>query len=482
MDDLTQEDVDLIALTWRWSRMSAQLATDILDGRGDGRADAVEVLRKAVLAPTLDHIHGMEEAVAWGYQLRDDLDAYRRGERPWSDVDKGLLLSGPPGTGKTLYARALAATCGVPLVSGSYGSWLSTGTAHQGDLLKAMRNAFTAAKDAAPAILFIDEVDAFADRARVKHYPESHTEVVNTLLAEIDGVEDRQGVVVIGACNHPGRLDTALVRSGRLDRHIRIATPGPDALSAILRVHLGDELPGADLGRVGMLLLGSTGADVERVVRGARRRARLAGRRMEMADIVCEAGGGEGRSGEDLLLAAVHEAGHAVAAVVLGDGIEGVTLRGSTDSDGLTRMLRRSNQITAHDVYDRLVVHLSGRAAEEVVLKRVTSGAGGVAGSDLQRATLLAVRSAAELGLEEDHGLSWTPLPDQDSDLSAMLAQDPRLATLVRARLAGAYGNALTLIERRQDAVRAIAERLIEKGALGADEVCRILGVRECGS
>ena len=182
--------------------------------------------------PTLDRIHGMDEAVAWGFQLRDDLDAFRKGERSWSDVDGGLLLSGPPGTGKTLYARALAATCGVPLVSGSYGAWLSTGTAHQGDLLKAMRKAFADAKAVAPAILFIDEVDAFADRARVKHHPEWHTEVVNTLLAEIDGVEIRRGVVLIGACNHPDKLDPALVRSGRLDRHIRIGTPGTAALAS----------------------------------------------------------------------------------------------------------------------------------------------------------------------------------------------------------------------------------------------------------
>ncbi len=430
--------------------------------------------------PTLDRIHGMDDAVAWGFQLRDDLDAYRKGDRSWSDVDGGLLLSGPPGTGKTLFARALATTCGVPLVSGSYGSWLSTGTAHQGDLLKAMRKAFKDARDAAPAILFIDEVDAFADRSRVRHYQEWHTEVVNTLLAEIDGVESREGVVVLGACNHPDKLDPALVRSGRLDRHIHVGAPDAASLASILREHLGQELPGEDLGQIGSLLLGATGADVERLVRGVRRRARSADRRVELADVFAEAGDGDTRSEEDLWLAAVHEAGHAVSAVVLGIGIEGITLRGGATHDGMTRVRSGSHQLTAADVHDRLVALLSGRAAEKVILKRVTSGAGGGAESDLHRATVLAVQSAAELGLDEDYGLAWTPLPDQAMDLTGMLAEDPRLASLVRDRMASAYGSALNLIERHQGAVRILAERLRTQGALGMNDVAHILGAAEC--
>ena len=122
---------------------------------------------------------------------------------------------------------------------------------------------------------------------------------------------------------------------------------------------------------------------------------------------------------------------------------------------------------------------MSGRAAEEVVLKRVTSGAGGGRGSDLHRATMLAIRSAVELGLEANHGLTWTPLPDLERELFTMLAQDARLAALVRERLASAYESALNLIERKQAAVRAVAEQLIEKGALSPEEVCRILGLQE---
>jgi hypothetical protein len=337
--------------------------------------------------PTLDRIHGMQEAVSWGFQLRDDLKAYRAGARPWADIDRGLLLSGPPGTGKTMFARALAATCEVRLVTGSYGVWLSTGTAHQGDLLRAMRRTFKEAREAAPSILFIDEIDAFADRTRVKHYPEWHTEVVNTLLAEIDGIEGREGVVVVGACNHPDKLDPALVRSGRLDRHIRLSLPDRHALCRIFREHLGPILPDAGLDDVALLALGSTGADVERMVRGARRRARNASRPMTLADLRAEVSGDDHRGEADVTLASVHEAGHAVAAQVLGIPLRGVSLRQSADQAGRVFASARSDFVTASDVQDVLVALLCGRAAEEVVFGQVTSSAGGARDSDLGVAT-----------------------------------------------------------------------------------------------
>jgi cell division protease FtsH len=283
-------------------------------------------------------------------------------------------------------------------------------------------------------------------------------------------------VVVVAACNYPEKLDPALVRGGRLDRHIRIGLPDADALASILREHLEGALRGLDLSGIGLLLLGSTGADVERMVRGARRRARLAGRDMDMTDLVAEAGGDDVRDTGDLLVSSVHEAGHAVAAITLGLELQGVTLRGGVGNGGRTRVVGGSGFVTAADVYDMTVALLCGRAAEEVVLRRVTSGAGGASGCDLQKATFLAARSAAELGLEEDHGLSWTPLPERQSELSAMLAGDPRLALLVRDRLASAYGSALNLMERHQSSVQGVADRLLEKGALDAAEVRRILG------
>ena len=239
-------------------------------------------------APDLDQLAGMDEAVAWGRHLRVDLVAYAAGQRRWADVDRGLLLSGPPGTGKTTFPRALSSYCGVPLVTGSYSSWIGTADGYQGDLIRAMRASFADARAKAPCILFIDEIDAFPARSKAGRVNrEWDNQVVAALLAEIDGVEDRAGVVVVAACNHPDRLDAALVRSGRLDRHVKLKLPTDKDLVQILRMHLAGALPDEDLRPAAMRALGYTGADIERVVRGARRRARQEDRALTLGRPDC---------------------------------------------------------------------------------------------------------------------------------------------------------------------------------------------------
>lgn len=427
-------------------------------------------------APTLDRLHGMPEAVAWGKRLASDIQEYKEGRLPWEAVDHGCLISGPPGVGKSLFARALAASCNVALILASHSLWQSQKGGHLGTTLQAMRKTFEEARAAAPCILFIDEVDSFPDRETVHHSHADYTiQVVNALLAELDGAQGRQGVVVVAACNHPHLLDPALVRSGRLDRHIRISVPSRTELERIFREHLGDDLSGEDLAPAASLAAGSTGADCERIVRDARSRARVAKRPMEMADLTQAIGGLEGRDSTALFVTAIHEAGHAYAMELLLPGrLDVVSLRVNGPAAGGVFTNSERLGLTPEAVRKLLCVLLSGRAAEQVLLESVSGGSGGNRESDLARATILATQAATSYGFTEELGLIWLGHPDA-SQISATLTGHPELAELVRARVNEAYEAALELMSKGQHAVSAMARALVDRGVLSADEVKMVI-------
>ncbi len=447
---------------------------------GEDADSCLERLRKLVEVRnpppqlTLDCLHGMDEAVAWGSALARDLADFRSGKLPWSAVDRGALLYGPPGTGKTTFAKALAGTCSVPLIAASLNQWQAAGTGHLGDLLKAMADTFRSAKAAAPAILFVDEVDGFGDRESFRSdYKDYSIQVVNAFLEHLDGVAGREGVVVIAACNHPDRLDPAIVRSGRLDRTIAIPLPDRSALSKILRHHLGGDLATTDLSYAATLAQGSTGADCERWVRGARRRARHQGRPVVVDDLLSEIRGTSmSLPREWRYCYAVHEAGHAVA--VLDDrpgDLTMVTVRQTaTTGGGIMATIDDKRPVTRDEMARKLVRLLAGRAAEEVVLGDVTAGAGGSENSDLGRATVLATISVTALGLGGDGSLLWQGLPDQDS-VGSMLALRPDVARAVRGMLAEAYDQAKACVARNQGLVELIATQLVEHETLDGDDV-----------
>lgn len=202
-------------------------------------------LRTAKGAPlTVETLCGYCAAQTWTRDLKADLALWRDGALTWPEMSTKLLLSGPPGTGKTTFARALCNTLQVPLLVTSVANWLEPG--FLGDVLQRMSAAFTHASKHAPAILFIDEIDNIGSRANAgsRQHDDYWVSLVNRLLELLDGATKTEGVVIVGATNLPEKIDPALLRSGRLETHVRIPLPDIETLTGILAHHLGDDLPG----------------------------------------------------------------------------------------------------------------------------------------------------------------------------------------------------------------------------------------------
>ncbi|WP_338665915.1 AAA family ATPase [Pararoseomonas sp. SCSIO 73927] len=435
--------------------------------------------------PTLENLPGLGEAGEWGRRAVVDLKAYARGELPWSELDRGVVLEGPPGTGKSTFARALAGSAGLPLVASSLAQWQGHKEGHLGNLLSAMQATFAHARKLAPCIMLVDEIDSFPTRSAITHRHRDYVvEVINALLEQLDGAVDRQGVVVIGTCNDATGLDPAILRPGRLERVIRLSRPDASGVEAILRIHLGDALKDEDLKPLAAtaVVRQAVGADVEAWCRGARRRARAQGRPMILADLEAEIGPAPPvHSPAALLRMAMHEAGHALAFAVMAPGVlkevvvdTAVGGRSMTAVD-TSEILREAPHATHRQSMDQLRAILSGRAAEEVILGEPSGGAGGSRGSDLARATRLASAVMASSGLDgHSDRLVFLGAADDPERLDQILLM-PDIRCRASAILRQAYDEALELIRQHQGIVERIAELLVRDGRISGEEVEALL-------
>lgn len=461
-------------------RVSAEhLAVCIRPGRAPADCVAHLVRLAAPPAPTgrgrditLDELHGCREAVAWGREVIRDLQAWREGA-PWSSVSDGALVSGPPGTGKTLFAQALATTAGIPLMAGSLAQWQGEDQAHLGTTLRAMRRFFAEAKALAAGrrgcLVLVDECDVFVDRRSVRHeHADYSLQITNGFLECCDGAGGREGVILIGTTNDANRVDPAIRRPGRLGRHIEIGLPDVEERVAMLRVRLGDDLPGADLLPVAYRTERATGAMIEALVEDARRRARHAGRPLALDDLLAVAGAGDEATPAAVLdRIAVHEAGHALMASLAGTGRDIVVALQSRGTEGGWVSFRDGNRgvWTRAAVEEHVRMMLGGRAAEETLFDSASSGAR----QDLLSATRMVVSLVGEWGM------GGRGLVAVEQDPAMALAADPAMRRDVQELLDRLYGETLATVRRHANAVRRIADALVELRRLDGDEVARLV-------
>ncbi|MBB4208891.1 AAA family ATPase [Roseinatronobacter bogoriensis] len=436
----------------------------------EGPEAAIERLDRAASQKThtrvtLDDVHGQPGAVGALRQAVEDLRSYQSGAVNWSEVTKSFLLLGPPGTGKSLMAQGLAGSAGINFVKTSYSDCQRHG--HQGDMLKALNAAVETAIATAPSVFFIDEVDSFHNRQGRTGSKDGYIlGVVNGLLTQLDRLSATRGVILLAATNYPDRVDPAVIRPGRFDRHIHVGRPDRSGIRSMLEDPLsGLTFEPAEIDRLCDQLLGSSGAEIAAMIRDARTRARA--ERMPFSFGHLRAAAGAIRPPVDpglIWRIAVHEAGHLLAGHLL--QLPSASRAIVTGNDG--RVIRPYPTCRLPGTVSGMIVHhLAGRIAESLVFDVISHGAGSGPESDLAFATRTAI--AAETSYGFGTSLGWI---DPETPLY-LLPRD--IQSRVEARLSEAEARARRLLAERRPDIERIALNLMEKRDLDAAAISALL-------
>jgi ATP-dependent metalloprotease FtsH len=431
---------------------------------------------------TFADVAGLPEAVEELGEIRDFLTDPKRFERMGARIPKGVLLTGPPGTGKTLLARAVAGEAGVPFFSLSGSDFVEM---FVGVGASRVRTLFAQAKSAAPAIVFVDELDAVGRQrgAGVGGGNDEREQTLNQLLVEMDGFDATSGVIVLASTNRPDVLDSALLRPGRFDRVIVVDRPDLDGRRAVLQVHArGIPLAAeVDLAVLARRTSGFTGADLANLMNEAALLATREGvtevgtRQLDEA-IDRVVSGPERRSrllsDAERRVIAYHEGGHALVGHALPgtDPVHRVTIipRGRSLGSTLTLATEDRFLVRRSELIAQLAMLLGGRAAEELVFADPTTGAQ----DDIARATTIARQMVTEFGMSDALGPMRFGQPQGEVFLGRDLASTPDYSDDVAAKI---DAEVRVLIEQAHD----IARRLLTEHRAALDRLVAVLLERE---
>ena len=462
---------------------------------GKSRAKLVS---KETPTVTFEDVAGADEAIEELHEIKEFLKDSEKFQKVGARIPKGVLLYGPPGTGKTLLARAVAGEANVPFYSISGSDFVEM---FVGVGASRVRDLFTQAKENAPAIIFVDEIDAVG-RHRGAGMGGGHDEreqTLNQLLVEMDGFDPETNVILIAATNRPDILDPALLRPGRFDRQIQVDAPDMKGRQKILEVHAKGKpmAKGVDLAVLARKTPGFTGADLANVLNEA---ALLTARENatkitnELLDEAVDRvmAGPQRRtrvmSDKERLVTAYHEGGHALAAAAMRntDPVTKVTILPRGRALGYTMVLPLDDKysVTRNELLDQLTYAMGGRVAEEIVFHDPTTGAS----NDIEKVTAIARRMVTEYGMSTDIGAvklgqaSGEVFLGRDMghqrDYSDSVAQ--AVDTEVRNFIDRAHTEAWTVLMDNRAILDRLATELLEKETLDHHQLATIFeGVKQ---
>ncbi|MFL6053650.1 MAG: ATP-dependent zinc metalloprotease FtsH [Actinoallomurus sp.] len=486
-----------LLIVWFWRRISKGAAGQLQGALGVGRSKA-KVFDAERPRTTFTDVAGYEGAKAEIAEVVDFLRQPERYRRAGAMAPRGVLMIGPPGTGKTLLARAVAGEAGVPFFSVAGSSFVEM---FVGVGAARVRDLFAEARKRAPAIVFIDEVDAIGGRRAGSGAVVSNDEreqTLNQMLSEMDGFDPAEGIVVLAATNRPEVLDAALLRPGRFDRQVTIPLPTLAERAAILAVHSKDKRldPGVDLEVVARGTPGFSGADLANLANEAAivavrddREVLTAGDFDAARDRIL-LGRREGSNAllpEEKYAVAVHEAGHALVAALSphADPVAKVTILPAGQTLGVTEQLPLVERHLYGEDYlnQSLAVRLAGRAAELLEFSQGSTGAA----NDLAQATELATKMVREFGLSPSIGPVGYPqggsvflggggpgLASRPFAEATQAAIDTDVARLLRE----AEQRAIDLLTAHRSELERLVELLLEQETVDGTAVYGLLGTR----